>query len=454
MAQVYSIGLPENASERKAIGYLKNNLPDDFVLFHNLELPTPHGLPYQYDLIVVGQAVYVVEIKGYRGEIRGNAREWELGSGVIYKSPIPLANKKAKALSERLQKRSPNLGKVWVESLILLTADRVRVHLNDPRANEVVRMDAVVSYLTNPKRSHTQRDLTQKDITQVKEAIGQEFMPLRRSNEIGEYRVSEQIGTNNLYTTLLAEHRLIRSKNRFTLKVYSFDVYAAPEERSKQKEWILRDANALHQLEGHPNIVRAYPPFPWEDNQIVLPLEWVDGYSLRGLIDEKSPMDFSRKVDIIRQVCEGLNFAHAHGVIHRDIRLNNIIVPREGPIRLVNFDCARIEGNHMRTIADQINLQLDERYLAPEVWHNAPGASPASDIYSLGIVFFELLIGQPPYQEIQEVLVAKGLPRLPRQIDPNLPTGVDEIIARMCAFRPDNRYANLTEVIEDLDRIG
>src|SRR5262245_24582693 len=82
MAVVRAIGQPENPSERKALAHLSQQLPDDYLIFHNLELSTPSGLPYEYDMIVVGKySVCVVEVKGYRGLIRGNAQEWELESG-------------------------------------------------------------------------------------------------------------------------------------------------------------------------------------------------------------------------------------------------------------------------------------------------------------------------------------------------------------------------------------
>jgi len=79
MAIVHPIGLPENDSEREAIASLAEHLPDDYILFHNLELGAPSGLPYEYDIIVIApHAVYTLEVKGYRGQIQGNAQEWEL----------------------------------------------------------------------------------------------------------------------------------------------------------------------------------------------------------------------------------------------------------------------------------------------------------------------------------------------------------------------------------------
>ena len=217
---------------------------------------------------------------------------------------------------------------------------------------------------------------------------------------------------------------------------------------------MLRDANALHRLGTHPNIVRAHLPFPWQANQYVLPVDWVDGYSLRGLLDGGSKLDFPSCVRIVRQVGEALRYAHSQGVIHRDVQPDNIIVPHIGSVKLVNFDCARVEGDDMRTIATRIGRQFDERYVAPEVWINPGAASHASDLYSLGTVFYELLTGKPPYKTIREFFVAKKLPQMPTEANPELSPDVDLIISQMCAFDPKSRYPSLAEALEDLSIIG
>jgi serine/threonine protein kinase len=243
----------------------------------------------------------------------------------------------------------------------------------------------------------------------------------------------------------------IHTQSRFVLKVYNFDLCATETTREKQRQRILRAADALHRLKSHPNIVEAHPPFPWQDNQIVLPVEWVDGYSLRGLLDSGTELELSRRLDIVHQIGAGLQHAHGQGVIHRDVRPDNVIVPHQGAVKLVNFDCARIEGDDdLQTISSQLGRHFDQRYVAPEVWVKPRDASRASDQYALGIIVFELLAGQPPYNRIQEVFEDKKLPQRPTELNPGLPSDVDEVVGRMCAFKPTERYKTLGEALEDI----
>lgn len=448
MATIRSIALPENDSERKAIKYLQENLPDDYTVFTNLELPSHGGLPYEYDMIIIGEyAVYSVEVKGYRGEIKGNAFEWELESGAIYRSPIPLANKKAKILGDRLKRYSSVLDNVWVQSLILMTDDQCRVKINDPLCSSVVHLSRIKDYILDPANLSVSTKLIKHYKTNIEQAIVGQFKPLRRSQDIGDYHVLETMGKNNLYTTMLAEHRLIPDR-KFVLKVYGFNIYDSLELQKKHREWILRDANAIFHLGSHPSIVQAHPPFPWQDNQIVFPAEWIEGHSLRSILQDGVYLEYSRKIEIVRQICEGLEYIHQHKVIHRDIRPENIIIPKKGNLKLVNFDCARMDDGNLQTIATRIGRYLDERYVAPEVWENPKYASQASDLFALGILLFEIMAGHPPYEHISELYNMHKLPKMITQIDPRIPTEVNELIEILCAFDPKERFRSATDVIE------
>jgi hypothetical protein len=125
MAIIHRIGTPENDSEARAIKRFGKDLPEGYFVFHNFEVTTGRGLPYEYDIAVLTpHALYHVEVKGYHGEIRGNPLEWVFENGSVYPSPIPLANKKTKILAGKLRQHSRRLDGVFVETLILLTEDR------------------------------------------------------------------------------------------------------------------------------------------------------------------------------------------------------------------------------------------------------------------------------------------------------------------------------------------
>ena len=141
MAHVHRIGDPENASETKAIRALGKALPDGFFVFHNFELTTGRGLPYEYDMCVIGEhAVWHVEVKGYRGNIRGNAHQWEFENGRVMPSPLPLANKKTKILASKIKGHSRTLEKVWVETAVLLTDDKARIRIQDDQSPKVIQL--------------------------------------------------------------------------------------------------------------------------------------------------------------------------------------------------------------------------------------------------------------------------------------------------------------------------
>src|SRR5512136_532818 len=152
MARVRNIGLPVNDSERKGISTLARKLPDDYVLLTNLELPTKNGFAYEYDIIVIGDyAVYVVELKGYGGVIKGNALEWELSSGSIVKSPIPLLNTKTKIVAGRITTSSHSLSRVWVRPMLILTDDQVKLQVQDPLGSSVSKLDQAVQTMLTAK---------------------------------------------------------------------------------------------------------------------------------------------------------------------------------------------------------------------------------------------------------------------------------------------------------------
>jgi len=465
MAIIHRIGIPENDSETKAIKRLGKKLPEDYFVFHNFELTTGRGLPYEYDIAVLSpHALYHLEVKGYRGAIRGNPLQWVFENGSVYPSPIPLANKKSKVLAGKLRQHSRRLDDVFVETLILLTDDQARIKLNDDQAGKVIHLNEVIERLCEPRWL----PVSTGNITGAHETVCEALFatrPSQRTRQIGLYDVIEKLGQDDRFTVFLAKHRFIQTQPLSYLKVYHFDVYVTPEEKQYRLREVFHGQDATRLLGGHPNLLQAGDVFAWNDDSFVEPTEYVEkGRRLATLLGDNPEwsLTWPEKIQIIKGVGSGLAHAHRHGVIHRDVRPTNIVVAPEGVVKLANFDLAFIPDAPNLSIAESVREYLDPRYVAPAVWENPNDVVPASDVYSLGLVFYQLITGQPPRHDVEAVLAGKGLPidkklladELGRSgIQGDLP-GAAEIIARMCAPERADRYATVADVMEDLSICG
>jgi serine/threonine protein kinase len=464
MAVVQAVGQPENDSEALAIRRLGESLPEDWLVIHNFEVCTGRGLPYEYDVVVVGDwAVYHVEVKGYRGQIHGDARQWTLDNGAVYPSPIPLANKKSKILRERLEHADASLRDVFVETVILLSDDRARVKVSDPQSRRILRIDGVEPALRDPAWLPVKTDSIARHRISIGRALV-DFKPSRKVSRIGLYDVVAKISQHDNRTVFLANHRHVRTRPATVLRVHHFDPYAPEEHRRRQIDGIFHHQDAMRLLGAHPNVIRSGDVFAWEDNLFVEPTEYVeDGRTLAGLIDRAAgePMTWERKVDVVRKAAEGLRHCHSQGVIHRDLSPLHVVANAAGVVKIVGFDLARLEGHEDFADPDELRRRIDNRYVAPEAWNVPADADAQSDIYSLGVVFYELVTGKHPYGDVDEVLESEKVEfrtgsiqkaiEVPGSPAPGArPKDVKEVIARMCAFHREMRYRSMDQVMEDL----
>jgi serine/threonine-protein kinase len=317
----------------------------------------------------------------------------------------------------------------------------------------VVTLSRIVETLTDPSRLSIRAEPIGDRTRRVFELLTAQAEPLQRRREIGVYRIIEDIGETMEYREYLAKHRYLASDPRARLKVYHFDAYQGPDRRARQIELIMRDINALRCLGVHPNIARAVDIFPWESNRFVMVTEWIDGDTLRARLEARDgPLSEREVVYLARQIGRGLAHAHNHGVIHRDLRPENIVIAHDRRVKLTNFDCARVSLPKVDTIAGQISAFWDERYVAPEALLDPRRASATTDLYSVGVVLYECLVGDLPYANIAEILRHSQFDRVPSQHRSDLHPAWDGLIARLCDFEPNARYRRASQFLEDLER--
>jgi hypothetical protein len=464
MAIIHRIGVPENDSEARAIKRFAKDLPDDFFVFHNFEVTTGRGLPYEYDIAVLTpHALYHVEVKGYHGEIRGNPMQWTFENGGVFPSPIPLANKKTKILAGKLKQYSHRLDEVFVDTMILLTEDKARAKLNDDQAARVVHLRDAIERLIDPKYLPVSTGNVAALADMVCEALFT-TRPAKKIQQIGLYNIVSKLDQDDRFTVFLARHRFINTQPLTVLKVYHLDVYATAEEKQYRIREIFHSHDAMRILGVHPNLVRCGDIFTWNDDSFVEPVGYLEGGQLlEWLLDKHSEraLTWDEKARIIKGVAAGLAHAHKHGVIHRDVRPRNIVIAPGGVVKLGNFDLAFIPDAPNIGIARTVREHVDPRYVDPAVWEKPSDVGPASDVYSLGLVFYQLITGQPPLHDAEAVLAGKGpaidadllIAKLSRKGTPDFmsdPAGAAEVIGRMCAAQRSDRYATLAEALEDL----
>ena len=217
-------------------------------------------------------------------------------------------------------------------------------------------------------------------------------------------------------------------------------------------ERFLGEARALARL-THPRIVPIYEAGS-EGNFHYIAMALIEGRSLAELITDGS-ISFPRSAEIVAELAEALDYAHSLGIVHRDVKPANIRLDQQGAVYLMDFGIAyRPESGEVPTPPGTI--LGTPAYLAPEQAQGGlPGASPASDQYSLGAVFYELLCGKPPFQGPPSSVIFHAIhndPPCPRTIEPRIPRPLTAICRKSMSKRPERRYANCQALADDLRR--
>ena len=210
-----------------------------------------------------------------------------------------------------------------------------------------------------------------------------------------------------------------------------------------------REALAASSL-SHPNIVEMYDV--GEDNgTYYIVMEYIKGQTLKQLIKKRGALTLSECIDIMTQLTDGVDCAHASYIIHRDLKPQNIMIQDNGEIKITDFGIAMAINNTQLT---QTNSVLGSAHYLPPEQASGKGTTVKSDIYSMGILFFELLTGTLPFKgdSAMEIVFKQVKDDIPSvcAIDPSIPQSVENIVLRATAKNPKNRYSSAKEMHDDI----
>ncbi len=202
----------------------------------------------------------------------------------------------------------------------------------------------------------------------------------------------------------------------------------------------------------HPGVVKTYEPERRSRNYMVI--EWVEGRLLRSILNEEQKLPIDRAVNLTLAICDALDYMHKHGVVHRDLKPENIMVDEQDRIKLIDFGIAMKEDARRLTYAGPSPLLGTPDYISPEQVKGQRG-DQRSDIYALGVMFYEMLTGQTPFSGpnplavMNERLLAD--PKPARKLRPEIAPQLQEILNRALEREPRHRYATASEMAWELE---
>ncbi|MCB9452351.1 MAG: protein kinase [Anaerolineaceae bacterium] len=267
-------------------------------------------------------------------------------------------------------------------------------------------------------------------------------MPLHEGQAIGPYQIINQLGQGGMATVYKAYHA--RLDRYVAIKV----MHKAFKDDSNFQARFQREAQIVARLE-HANIVTVYD-YNEYDGEPYLVMKYVEGKTLKRILNEGAP-SLREVLHIVSSVGDALDYAHQHGVLHRDVKPSNIIVDANDSVYLTDFGLARIAGAGESTMSQDMILGTPQ-YISPEQAKGLGNVDSRTDIYSFGIVLYELVVGRVPFNADTPFAVVHDhiysrLP-LPSAANPEIPPEVERVLLKALAKNPDDRYSSAKEMAD------
>ena len=257
------------------------------------------------------------------------------------------------------------------------------------------------------------------------------------------YEIIKSIGEGGMANVYLAQDTILNRK--VAIKVLRGDL--ATDEKFIRR--FQREALAASSL-SHPNIVEMYDVGEDNGNYYIV-MEYVEGRTLKQLLKKRGTLTLPEVIDIMLQLTDGIAHAHDSYIIHRDLKPQNIMIADDGAIKITDFGIAMALNSTQLT---QTNSVMGSVHYLPPEQASGKGSTTKSDIYSMGILFFELLTGKLPFKGENAVEIALKHMKDPipsvRKINPNIPQSIENIVLKSTAKNPKNRYNDVKEMYNDL----
>ena len=265
--------------------------------------------------------------------------------------------------------------------------------------------------------------------------------------QLGRYEILAELGRGAMGIVYRARDPIIDR----VVALKTIDLALTGAALASFEERFFQEARSAGRL-NHPNIVTIYDAGK-ADGVAYIAMEFLEGTSLREILDEQPPLPIARILEIAGQVARGLAYAHEHGVVHRDVKPANVIVLRNRRPKITDFGIARL-GETDGVASERAG---SPKYMSPEQIRGDVTLDGRSDLFSLGTVLYEMLAGRPPFNgdDVTEIMrqVLEHTPPVPSVVDGHVPPELDGVVMRMLAKRPEDRYPSARSLFRELLRL-
>lgn len=432
-----------NTGELRTLGFLREHLealPSHHTILTNYHLPDRNST-LEIDLVVInGQGVFLLEVKDWWGRIEGDSTHWkQVWANRRHSSPLTSIDFKAKRVHGIINGNHGDLGNVSVVGFVVLTRGDSKLNLDDhpnrkkrvfPLNNRLIQALTSRDYLYSPRAASVNQA---RFLTVKNSLIRQKVDPERRL--VGSYEIVGELTPGDCYDAFEAQHVTVSSR-RVRLKKYHIPLLHSEKQLDEAVRQFKQDMEALAYVDSHPNIVRAYDFFknPDVDDTYYLALEWVEGKTLREVIDEKL-LTLAESAQYLVPVADALAYCHKQGIIHRNLTPYSIYIANDNRVKLGDFDFARVPAIG-QTITKTGQELVHTKYTAPEQLTDPRKVDGRADLYALGAVWYDMLFRRPEDEPIRLTLIQKS----------RLLSEARHILRRLLSTRPSERPDSILEV--------
>lgn len=448
-----------NAGEKRLLDYLALYLPDDYYIIPNGEYAnvSPQGAVrfWEYDAIVVApHAIFHIENKDWGGKLEGDDFAWYI-NGAERKNPHKSATLKSKILASILQKKDPSFRKAVVQTVLTLSYPSQSKYYLDPQSacyQATFLLDhELINYITDAARSNKREDEIVDIAPKIRDFLtGQSaHQKHRNKTEVLDYKIDEVLQSAEEFTEYLCHPRFFASKK---VKVREYPLDIAGKNKQELEKIKLKAENAKHaqeRLDASPFIVRCECHLSDDQSYFYEISDYMQESTLRATLRSKTYTEV-QKLQIILDVANALKEAHEKEVVHRDVNPENIYILNSGHAALANFGRSwYVEHiNYQYSVKSELMDEGMSPYIAPD-----DNPSAESDIFSLGVVIYELLTNKQPFDSTAAFRFMGSLSddKMPSQIVKDLPKWMDDIIRHTIQLDPNNRWHKVTELIDFIE---